>query len=74
MFPTATVQIKKHVYLFSRNSELKILSGPMPVFVFHSDISLLEDFRRHTGGFGLTSCQSLCILNSAPITWGDGAG
>lgn len=61
-----------HMGLAETQHELKFPLCPMPVFVFVSDISLYEDFRKHTGGFGLTTV-SLCILNFAPIAGGTGA-
>lgn len=48
---------KHHAYTryAETQHEFEIPLGPMPEFVFLSHISLSEDFRRRTGGFGLTS-------------------
>lgn len=59
-----------HTCLAETLRELKIALCPVPMFVSVPDISLCEAFRKHAGGFGLTTV-SLHILKFAQIAGGD---
>lgn len=73
MSPIATVRIKDTLTCLGETQrDLKILSDPTPLFVFVSDISLSEDFRRHTGGFGLTAVSRSVFWTLLPSLGGGG--